>query len=186
MLPALVACAVKPQPIALEFNPPDLDFPSLSYRDEVPEAVEVGIHNAGTGPVWLSFPGFEGEGSEALTAVEPPEEELVLDRETYTIRVGVRQVKTDWTDGSVSVGFLVEADSAVNGQMGSPYDHHGQPETWTLPITLAIACDLDFDGHEADACGGGDCSDEDAEVNPDVPEDCENGKDDDCDGTMGC
>ncbi|MFH1467830.1 MAG: MopE-related protein [Pseudomonadota bacterium] len=41
--------------------------------------------------------------------------------------------------------------------------------------------DQDGDGYESDDCGGDDCDDADAEVNPEAAESC-NGKDDDCDG----
>ena len=46
------------------------------------------------------------------------------------------------------------------------------------------ARDRDRDGHQAWAFDGTDCDDEDAAVNPDQPEVCGNGKDDNCDGIV--
>ncbi len=43
--------------------------------------------------------------------------------------------------------------------------------------------DLDQDGHDSDATGGGDCDDDDPMVNPDANEVC-NGVDDDCNGAV--
>ncbi|MFT4627737.1 MAG: hypothetical protein ACI8PZ_006424 [Myxococcota bacterium] len=43
-------------------------------------------------------------------------------------------------------------------------------------------CDSDGDGHDGLAYGGDDCDDADPEVNPDVPEVCDDGVDQDCAG----
>jgi len=45
--------------------------------------------------------------------------------------------------------------------------------------------DGDLDGYLASACGGDDCDDEDAEVNPGAEEVCDDGVDNDCDGSSG-
>ena len=42
--------------------------------------------------------------------------------------------------------------------------------------------DLDRDGYNGPLASGDDCDDGNAQVNPGVPEDCNNGIDDDCDG----
>jgi hypothetical protein len=43
-------------------------------------------------------------------------------------------------------------------------------------------CDVDGDGHEAASCGGDDCNDNDAAINPDMPDETCDGVDNDCDG----
>ncbi|MFN7147534.1 MAG: MopE-related protein, partial [Myxococcota bacterium] len=45
------------------------------------------------------------------------------------------------------------------------------------------ACDADGDGHDSEACGGGDCDDADPGVNPGERETCD-GVDEDCDGSV--
>ena len=57
-------------------------------------------------------------------------------------------------------------------------------------LSLMGACvslDLDFDGFFGN-CGGNDCNDNDASINPGAPEFCGDGKDNNCDGTIdeGC
>ena len=49
---------------------------------------------------------------------------------------------------------------------------------------LGSCWDDDGDGYSDEACGGDDCDDADSAVNPGVPEICEDGIDDDCDGLV--
>ena len=71
-------------------------------------------------------------------------------------------------------------------------------ETWSCALTAedgrggasvgeasvrVASCDEDLDGHDSIGCGGGDCDDTRADVNPSMTEVCNNGVDDDCDGS---
>jgi len=56
------------------------------------------------------------------------------------------------------------------------------PQAASLVITGLETCDADGDGFDATACGGDDCRDSDAEVNPDADEICDDGIDNNCDG----
>jgi hypothetical protein len=49
-----------------------------------------------------------------------------------------------------------------------------------------LQCDLDGDGYQSQKseCAGADCDDTNAAINPGMAEDCNNDKDDDCDGTI--
>jgi len=47
-----------------------------------------------------------------------------------------------------------------------------------------VCVDIDGDGHTDETCGGTDCDDTDPDVNPDQIEICDNGIDDDCDGSL--
>jgi hypothetical protein len=46
--------------------------------------------------------------------------------------------------------------------------------------------DKDDDGYNSTAYGGDDCNDNDSDVNPGAPEDCDDAKDNDCDGYTDC
>lgn len=65
---------------------------------------------------------------------------------------------------------------------------HYIPEKAEWPFALAgvemtpTSCDEDGDGYIDTACGGDDCNDSDAEINPGQEEVCDDGKDNDCDG----
>ena len=50
----------------------------------------------------------------------------------------------------------------------------------TIPVRIELACDVDGDGHVAEACGGLDCADDRADVGPGLAELCD-GIDNDCD-----
>jgi hypothetical protein len=62
-------------------------------------------------------------------------------------------------------------------------------ETCSEQRRMCSACsdtaldDDDGDGHESQACGGGDCRDDDALVHPGAPDTCD-GRDNDCDGAV--
>ena len=58
----------------------------------------------------------------------------------------------------------------------------------TISILINRCHDLDGDGYNDEACGGDDCNDEWASVNPGVPEDCDTPYDDNCNGILdeGC
>ena len=54
-----------------------------------------------------------------------------------------------------------------------------------LSVEATFECpDLDGDGYADEACGGDDCDDSDAAVNPEAEEICDNTLDDDCDGLV--
>jgi hypothetical protein len=51
-------------------------------------------------------------------------------------------------------------------------------------VDEGLVRDGDQDGFERRACGGADCDDRDANSNPDAQEDCSDGADNDCDGSV--
>lgn len=55
----------------------------------------------------------------------------------------------------------------------------------SAPADTAASCDYDGDGYEAPGCGGDDCDDSDAGVNPGAEEVPADGQDQDCDGLDG-
>ena len=58
-------------------------------------------------------------------------------------------------------------------------------ETCTEEGLVAVVCpecDSDTDGALATGCGGNDCKDNDDDIRPGLPENCTDGKDNDCDG----
>jgi hypothetical protein len=105
------------------------------------------------------------------------------------------------TEGGSSGSPVVNADGQVVGQLSggcgyTVYDecdndqnstvdgafasYYSQVAPWLAP---AGGCqDADLDGYEDAACGGTDCNDGNALINPGMTEDCANGVDDDCDG----
>lgn len=67
---------------------------------------------------------------------------------------------------------------ACFGPSEPPVD--SSPDTGTGAPDTGPDCDLDKDGHDAESCGGDDCDDSDATMNPDAKEVCDH-KDNDCD-----
>lgn len=88
------------------------------------------------------------------------------------------------------LAFIVEPAPACGeqgGQTCQPLD--GCSSDWLVAADSDRCCpgdcvpcpDDDGDGYRDAACGGPDCDDGDEQVHPDAPEDCQNGRDDDCD-----
>jgi len=69
---------------------------------------------------------------------------------------------------------------------GSDTDLAGRPDAAvdTAPETEPGCRDLDGDGHYDEACGGDDCDDTRPDVHPGAPEVCNDGVDQDCDGSV--
>ena len=90
----------------------------------------------------------------------------------------------DDTDPAVNPA-AAESDAAANCDDGKDNDCDGDAD---LADADCSCPDADADGYASDACGGDDCDDANAEVNPGHAEVKDNGIDDDCDGQVdeGC
>jgi hypothetical protein len=67
-------------------------------------------------------------------------------------------------------------------------DCDGYTDCSDSDCTASSNCDhdRDDDGYDSTAYGGDDCNDNDSDVNPGAPEDCDDAKDNDCDGYTDC
>ncbi len=117
----------------------------------------------------------------------------------YELAAGRWYVRVETRDARGQAGpfsdphlaFEVSQAPACAAQSGTPCAPlDGCDGSW-LPASDEPRCclgdctacpDADSDGHLDAACGGLDCDDGDAAVNPDAYETCDNGIDDDCDG----
>ncbi len=75
-------------------------------------------------------------------------------------------------------------NATVDGAFASYYSQVSQ---WLDP-NGGCDDDIDGDGYVSEACGGNDCNDLDFAINPGAAEVCDNGEDDNCDGSVdeGC
>jgi len=155
----LLACAVPEYPTQVEFNPEGIEFPWVSYQEEPPESVEVGVRNRGEGPIYMTLVGLDGEGLGNLTLVGEWTDSIVPPGQSKSFRVSISRNKQEWDHGEYEVEALVEAVAAYGGGMGTPYSHSDTIDIWSLPILVRADCDLDGDGEESTVCGGTDGDD---------------------------
>ena len=116
--------------------------------------------------------------------------DIVNPRYSYYLFVYIGDGDGTFTeDGPYDVGYIPVA-SAVGD-----FDGNGSQdvavvnsESDTISILINRCHNLDGDGYNDEACGGDDCNDEWASVNPGVPEDCDTPYDDNCNGILdeGC
>jgi hypothetical protein len=78
-------------------------------------------------------------------------------------------------------GDIDDADASLDTSTGSAWFFDGDGDGWGDETAFVWAC-VQPSGYERVA---GDCDDGDASVNPDAREICDNGVDDDCDGSAG-
>jgi hypothetical protein len=140
--------------------------------------VAVILNNLGDGEAWLSDVSVEGGTSWRLLN---PWEPTVLAAGNH-VSVNVHVDPQAEFDGStlvvVAEGRSVEPAGCSAG-VEVPSDGLEVP-LYSVSIN---ACDVDDDGFIAGVCGGDDCDDGNAAVNPQVVEPC-NAVDDDCDGAI--
>ena len=88
------------------------------------------------------------------------------------------------TGDTADTGDTAETgDTGETGETGDTADTAETGDTVETGDTADVCPDVDLDGYGDEGCGGGDCDDGDAAVNPGVPEVC-NGDDDNCDGSV--
>ena len=112
------------------------------------------------------------------------------------VRVYSLQNGTTWSQIGVDIDGEAEGDQSANYNsnvslsgsgkrvaIGAPYNDGNGNWSGHARAYDEMPCDADMDGYDNAACGGTDCSDNDASVNPGAAEVC-NGLDDDCDNLV--
>ena len=95
----LFACAIPEYPTDVELNPTSVEFPWVSYEEEPPESVEVGVRNHGEGPAYFTLVGLEGEGLGNLMVVGEWSDAIVPPGQGKSFRVAISRVYEDWDHG---------------------------------------------------------------------------------------
>ena len=92
------------------------------------------------------------------------------------------------TAGSSSLAHSIDCMELEQGTYTIMVDTWAAPdciEEFDLRIETCEPCpDADGDGYQDEACGGDDCDDSDATINPAADEDCYDGVDNDCNGLI--
>ena len=183
LLALLVGCGGDPDDtgaaswtLAFEPSVASLDLGYITYQDALPTA-ELSLVNASGVSLLVRSVELEGHGSEVIMLAGTPGADAEIGASgAIELDFSVTD-EVDWQTGWYTPQLVVTAASAERG------DDALADQRWTMPVVLKVRCDLDGDGYDAEACGGTDCNDGDADVHIDAEDVC-NEVDDDCDGTV--
>lgn len=106
----------------------------------------------------------------------------LLPEQTRVVELTVDPREWRWSTGPQEVTLPLDVFYfSESGASDTTLTRQGQPIDIT--VRFDIDCDLDDDGYDSDRCGGPDCDDLSASINPDGSEVC-NGFDDNCNGVI--
>lgn len=176
-----------------EVLPGSVDLPPVSWTDASTDWVYVSVLNTTYFNLTISHVQIDGDAVLLVEAGDLDESAQIPVRSAGLIPIHVRtptaESRSTWDERAYTgeLNFDVSGFTALDPTSGAEDLSSFAIVSASVPIRATTRCDLDGDGDEARACGGGDCNEELAAVSSLATEVCDRA-DNNCDGAVdeGC
>ena len=180
MVLALGACNAEKTLPEFEVLPGSVDLPPVLWTDATTEWVYVSVLNTTYFELTISHVQIDGDAVALVEAGELPDETSHIPvRSAGLIPIHVRtpsaESRSTWDERSYTgeLNFDVSGYTASDPTTGGADLSSFEIVSASVKIRATTRCDLDGDGDEARACGGGDCNEDLAAVSSLAPELCD-------------
>lgn len=175
-------------PARVQLNPGTLDLGTARYTS--PSRLDsFVIQNIGSDLLFVTANVGDEDGAD-LVRVHLPPFHTVRPEQSILVEISLDDRTWQWRSGDYDVTVPIDVTYFWSGQRTGepelPSTRHPpvqRVDRFDLRVVFSLDCDLDGDGYESAFCGGPDCDDRLASVNPSAEEVC-NGRDDNCDGAV--
>jgi len=194
MVLALGACNAEKTLPEFEVLPGNVDLPPVSWQDATTAWAYVSVLNTTYFELTISHIQIDGDALVLVEAGDLPDEARHIPvRSAGLIPIHVRtpteESRSTWDERAYTgeLTFDVSGYTATDPTTGGEDLNSFSIVSASVGIRATTRCDLDGDGDEARACGGGDCNEELAAVSSLATEACDLA-DNNCDGAVdeGC
>lgn len=193
MVLALGACNAEEILPEFEVLPGSVDLPPVAWTDSTTEWVYVSVLNTTYFELTISHVQIDGDAVLLVEAGDLDEAAHIPVRSAGLIPIHVRtpsaESRSTWDERAYTgeLNFDVSGFTATDPTTGAEDLGSFAIVSASVAIRATTRCDLDGDGDEARACGGGDCNEELSAVSSLMPEVCDHA-DNNCDGVVdeGC